>query len=241
MLTRVYLEEKRIVLKFDPKNKGKYRLKKLKMDKIASTYSEAVKKKNIGNSEWYLEWQISYYIEKSTKDKVRIPKGLYINKLIKLSDGKEVYPFELPVLFCHALRRSLLPNTSVKELIEWISNIKDNEFLDNLLKPNIRKLCENMTIKGMKFIPAQVRLPFMVYENPDGTWVEIIWQKQQYAYSFQPMVYFCIPYNAFSEDYKWIIDSSNTETIVNLLKIFALTSGRHRSDILQILRNLTIA
>jgi len=38
------------------------------------------------------------------------------------------------------------------------------------------------------------------------------------------MVYFCIPYNAFSEDYKWIIDSSNTETIVNLLKIFALTS-----------------
>jgi len=242
MLIDVSLGENQIILKFDPKNKEKYRLKRLKEDKIMSTYSESITKNNTWESNWYLEWQISYYIEKSKKDKKQIPEKLYIDKLIKLPDGREVYPFELPVLFYHALNCSLLPNTSVKELIEWISNIKDNELIYNQLKPNIMKRNEDITIKGMKFIPAQVELPFMVYENPDGTWVEIIWEKQQYAYSFQPMVYFCIPKKVFNKNeyYEWIINPDNAETLVNLLKIFALTSKRHRSDILQILSELPL-
>jgi len=96
MLTRVSLEEEQIVLEFDPKNKGKFRIKKLEQDKIVSTYSETVTKENLNNTKWYLEWQISYYIEEYNEQGEEDAKTLLIlNKHIKLFRGKKAYPFEL--------------------------------------------------------------------------------------------------------------------------------------------------
>lgn len=240
MLTRILLENCQIILKFEPKNVGKFRLKKLEGDKLTSTYSSSVKKEDISDSQWYLEWQISYYKDEQKINEIGVPE-LYIDLPIELQSGRRVYPFELPVLFFYALNHGLLPKQSLPELIEWASDIRSDELLENRLRPNITRQSNEENVKGLSFLFAKVELPLMVYENADRTWVEIIWQKQQYAYSFQPMVYLCIPHYAFSDGYRWIVNSNNVKTLEDLIKIFALTSEVHRSDIIKILQALQVA
>jgi len=250
MLKAIHFLPFQIILEFEPKNKGRFRLKKLEEDEISSTYSSTIKKEEVSTKDWYLEWQISYYMEEKKKknqeqehgnEQKNIIPELCLNFPIELEgEKKKVYPYELTALLYHAFKYKLLQENSLQELFKWIESIEEKDLLENHLKPEIciEEQEKEKKIKDLNFLVAKVKLPFLVYRNTDGTWVEIIWQKQQYAYNFQPMVYFCIPRRVFSEGYKWVIDTNNVSTLINLTKIFAITSERHHSDIKKILQEV---
>jgi len=248
MLKAIYFQPPQIILEFELKNEGKFRLKKLEKDEISSTYSSTVKKEEIGTKDWYLEWQISYYIpeEKKREEEQKSSPKLWLDFIQLEIEGKKkgkkekVYPYELPALLYYAFECKLLQENSLQELLEWIESIEENDFLENHIKPEIyiQEEVKEKKVKDLNFLFASVKLPFLIYRNTDRTWVEIIWQKQQYAYDFQPMVYFCIPHYVFKEGYKWVIDTDNVSTLINLTKIFAITSERHHSDIKKILQEV---
>ncbi|MDW7973416.1 MAG: R.Pab1 family restriction endonuclease [Thermodesulfovibrio sp.] len=230
---------KEIKIGFELKNKGKFRLKKFELSGISSTYSPIIKKDDISGQDYYIEWQISYYIKlEDTKD---YPRRLWINKEVELPQGKRVYPAELFGILCLAVKNGIIDKGEVKKLIRWIASVKEENLLDKTyLKHTIHQKCA-IQIMDLRFETAVLELPYCVLKNDDGTWIEIIMQKQQYAYSFQPMVYLCLPHTSLKVkcDYmQWIVNKQSRSSIINTLKVFSITSKRHREDLCKIMEVL---
>lgn len=239
MLKKVIVDKRKISIGFELKNYGKFRLKQKKDSEISSTYSAGIKKKDIKNVDYYLEWQISYYID--TEDAKEYPEELQIKTEIKLSRGKSIYPAELFGILNLALINEIIAKEEVEQLRNWICSVEKEEFLDDTLLKHDIKRRELIQVKDLIFETAVLELPYCILKNPDSTWIEIIVQKQQYAYSFQPMIYLCLPDISFTHKYDiawWNITQENISSITNTLKVFALASKRHKKDVCNILKIL---
>jgi hypothetical protein len=240
MLQEILLkkEEEKIILKFDLKNQGKFRLKKFQDSSTTSTYGNSIKKENLSSTKWYLEWQISYFVYTSEIEK-KPPFLVLKDKKFKTLNGKKAYPFELSFFLYQAVKINLLKKEKLNDLIKWISKVPETEILESKLQPNIRSVSSPpLSIEGLKLIPAYVDLPFLIYEHNCGVWVEIVWEKQQFAYSCQPMVYLCIPHYKFIHQNEWHLTRENVDILLDLFKIFGITSKRHKKDVLEILNIL---
>lgn len=234
MLQEILVKEQKLIFTFDLKNKKKFRLKKLQNYSIASSYSKTVKERELRSTEWYLEWQISYLIY--VPNVGRVARFLVLtDATIECSNGKKAYPFELSIFLYHAIRNNLLEKEKLGELMQWITTVPEEEILENKLKPTIRQSKRGLTIKELRLIHAGVKLPFLMYKHRSGVWVEIILEKQQYAYGFQPMVYLCIPHFKFVNRSEWQVTGDHVDIFIDLFKIFGITSQRHKDDVLKIL------
>jgi hypothetical protein len=107
-----------------------------------------------------------------------------------------------------------------------------------------------ITLNNVNFEETSINLPtlFMV-ETLDGTQIEVSIEKQQYASGVQPMVYFCIPLTTFENSSEflsrsstrgdkliYVISKSNSQNLVNLVRIFGMASKRHNHDIIEIMK-----
>ena len=107
----------------------------------------------------------------------------------------------------------------------------------------------SVMINNLEFIKSWTKLPTYYHNHIDGTWTEIIMQKQQYASGVQSMIYFCIPIKSFSNSKQLIgytstekqisleyyIDKTNAQNILNIFKALAMASPAHKHDVLTIL------
>jgi len=134
-----------------------------------------------------------------------------------------------------AIKNDLLRKENLEKLLKWISEISGDKILENKLRPTFKPIESPVIIEDINLIPGMVELPFFIYEHPSGVWVEIIWEKQQYAYGFQPMVYLCIPHYKFTNQNEWHLPKEELNILIKLFKLFGATSERHRNDVLQIL------
>ena len=239
------IKEKCIYLTVAAGNAGKYRFKKRK-DRFDFGETFSTRKEQF-DEEVYLEWQISY--DATVKD---VKAGEAKTKLAKKdfigSNGQRKYPRELSEYFYTAIKIGFITKKDAHELLEEIKGYK--KFIDNT-EISIERLSK-VTINGVNFEETSIKLPtlFMV-DTYDKCQIEVSTQKQQYATGVQPMVYYCIPINAFDnsndvlgrastkkDELTYIINNANAKNLILLMKIFGMASKRHNYDIIKILETL---
>lgn len=239
------IRDKEIVLKIPASNDGKFRFK-TRSNKLMFGESFSTRTINF-NEDVYLEWQIGYDavvadVESGKKD-TRLKKHSFVG-----ANKKTKYLYELSELVYDGIKSKLISIESIKKLLDEISSFK--EFIDD--KKIEVEHNSKVIINGIPFEETSIKLPtlFMI-ETADGTQIEISIQKQQYASGVQPMVYFCIPIQAFS-NYKdilgrpsksgdeliYIINNKNAVVLFDLVKIFAMCSKRHNYDVAEIIKIL---
>jgi len=237
-------EEGNIEVIIKANNAGKFRFKKrqnrFSFGEIFSIRNEPF------NKQVYLEWQISYDVPvrdvEAGNVEVKLNKQSFIG-----SNGKNKYPAELSELFYTAFEQNFISKEGVKDLLDEISAYQ--EFIDEKAI-SVTEQKSKIILNKVNFEETSINLPtlFMV-ETLDGTQIEVSIEKQQYASGVQPMVYFCIPLTTFenSSDFLnkpsvrgdkliYVISKSNSQNLVNLVRIFGMASKRHNHDIIEIMK-----
>ena len=237
---------KRLIISLPNKNKGKFRFKKINQSGYPGASFPT--KRDKFDSSVYLEWQIGYDI--SVKDiesgnKRTALKGAVFG--FKGANSKEKRPYELAEFLYILLKEKVLDVAILDSLQKELESY--NEFI--VSTPKVRQKGET-EINSLLFDSAVTEFPTYIYHNKDGTYIEAIVQKRQYAFGFQPMVYFCIPLLCFangkealghnSQDkslsLQYYINTENSDNILVLFKILAMASQSHQNDIVQILKVL---
>ena len=239
------IEDDNILLVIPASNSGKYRFKKRKNRlNFGETFST---RELLFDKLVYLEWQIGYDVpvqdvEKGEKE-TKLDKKYFIG-----SNGKKKYPYELSEIFYTAIALGLITKKDVKSLLDEIKNYQS--FIDE--KTISTEHHSKFTINEVSFEEASIKLPtlFMI-ETLDETQIEVSIQKQQYASGVQPMIYFCIPIEAFKnssdilgrssvsgDKLTYVISKNNIQNLSNLMKVFGMASKRHNHDVVQIIQTL---
>ena len=239
------LEHKNISLAISAANAGKFRFKKRN---TRYDFGESFSTRECCFDEkTYLEWQIGYDVPVKDVRDGNAETNLNTKSFVG-SNGKQKYPYELSEIFFSAMQLGLIDKEETKHLLKEISEYKN--FIDKKVISVERY--SKLAINGINFEETSIKLPtlFMV-ETPDGAQIEISIQKQQYATGVQPMIYLSIPFKSFmdhayllgkssvvGDNLTYIIDKSNIQNIINLMKVFGMASKRHNHDIVQIIQTL---
>ena len=234
---------KQLVIQILNKNAGKFRFKRREhRENFGQSFATRDKK---FDKEVYLEWQIGYDLYIKDLEKGKKQTGLYkdIFKFIG-ANGKEKYPYELAEFLYLLIENRVL---TIETFTQLKNEIKDyDKFL--VTTPQVSQK-DQITINGLKFNSAITKLPTYYYLNKDNTYIEVIIQKQQYAPSFQSMVYFCIPIMCFSNGQEMLGYTSkekdiflryvmNIKNVLNLFRTLAMAGENHQKDVIEILRVL---
>lgn len=164
------------------------------------------------------------------------------------SNGHEKYLYELSEIFYEAIKCGVISSDEINNLLKEINSYKD--FIDE--REIVIEKPTNISMNGLNFEETHIKLPtIFMPQFSDSTQIEISIQKQQYASGVQPMVYFCIPFKSFANwkdldgkksvrgnELKYIIKKENSEVILNIFKVFGMTSKAHKFDVEQILKTI---
>jgi len=126
-----------------------------------------------------------------------------------------------------------------KSIIKKIE--KYTNFLDSIETYVVENESESSKeVNGLKFKFYRWIIPLFRFYNRDGTFIETLKEKQQYAYRMQMMVYFCIPCSILEEQETNLVYkiTQNLDSMINTVKVFGCASERHQCDILKILECL---
>ena len=225
-----------LIINISNKNKGKYRFKERSCQSEFGKSFPTLKAKF--NKDVYLEWQIGYDASEKDIEKNKKTTDLYQKSFQFVGENKKKkYPYELSEYLYQFIKKKLILIETIKQIQSEIENY--NEFLSSTPKVQLQK---EIKFNNFSFNSAVTQLPTYYYSNKDGTYIEIIIQKQQYASGFQPMVYFCIPVLCFSNG-KEVIGYSSKEkkiklkyslqvdSVLNLFRIFSMASEKHQYDV----------
>jgi hypothetical protein len=188
---------------------------------------------DINNKDQYIEWQITYSIKAKDTDS----NNLLVDCKYRDLGNQDRYPYELGTILLELKKAGIITKQSLELLKNEISTYTlflDNE---NVLTSDV----ETRTINNITFNFIYWNIPLFICNNPDGTFIEVLKEKQQYAYQMQPMVYFCIPCPllkknpANSNEVLYIIKPENKDSIINLFRVFGCVSIKHHHDIVEIL------
>ncbi|MGZ9413658.1 R.Pab1 family restriction endonuclease [Mycoplasma sp. 1012] len=217
---------------FSSKNKGKFRWK-IKESEIDFPKTFATTK-DFFQDNCFLEWQISY--DKDAEQNKEFEFVNYKNKKKNL--------FELSWILKELIENKMISTIDINKLIE---KIKKYNFYFEEKKIQYQK-SEEILIEEINFSQKNIVLPTFLHSFDNGINIEISIQKQQYASGFQPMVYLNIPISLFSNsmlllgqtskhltELKLILNKEIVTVFMTVVKIFALCSTKHKTDILNIL------
>ena len=244
---KILKEEKKIILSFESKTDGKFRIKQ-RNNNFAFGESFAIREKeNICPENIYLEWQIGY--DAIVKDVENNKKETsLIKKSFKGANNKNKYLYELSEIIFFLKELNYIKDNDIQKLLNEVQNY--TEFLDEK-DIEINKKLKDVKVNNLSFKETETILPtFFYYEEKDNSQIEISTQKQQYATGVQPMVYYCIPLSTFKngkdfinkrgqeikDNFIYEIDKNNYSNFVDLIKIFAMCSKNHNYDICEILK-----
>jgi hypothetical protein len=236
-MLRLEIFEDKIKIFIKKKTEGKIRFKRVNKHGI----KEQIKQDeiNLMDNNQYIEWQITYNIEASKND--FHPDWLVSECIYRDVKGKKRYPYELSKILLECKKKTWIDNHDYQKLIDEIE--KYTLFLEDF-QTYIEMKNEKLNLGTLTFEVKKWIIPIYRIYNSDGTFIEAIKEKQQFAYQMQIMVYFCIPFNCYTIDQNpdnpneivYLITNDNIDSIINLIKVFGCASKRHQHDILEILR-----
>ncbi len=202
----------------------------------------------------YIEWQIGYDVDKSDKEKLilsTLQKTHFIG-----ANGKNKALYELSEFLYYFAKWSIVSKDEIKALCEFLSHIKQDEFLDSRNDLEIlRSYPKIKEILGIEFYESQVKYPLLVHKFKNfNILVEIIIKEKQRAVGVQPMLYVCFPITELQTKNKeanllnrvakskesayLILESKDKEFLLETFKIFGILSKNHNYDTLQILQTI---
>lgn len=192
----------------------------------------------------YIELQISY----STDD-------------IQETNMKQVYYFDFnrrKKFFCelseyvyYFTKFGIINLSEIDKILLFAKNLQPQNVQENMY--NISKsLLGKKEIFGLLFHEFEIKYPHLVctLDNEFFVITEITIREKQKAIGIQPMLYFCFPItllkdyegksllhrNAYQNEKTILeIDSSFSDILKNLIKIFAILSNSHRIYIIKIM------
>jgi len=240
-------KEKSITLSIPAKNAGKFRFKSRSVSSPFGRPSNTFKKG------LYLEWNIGYdMLVKDFKDKDKKKTTILNGDAFEFrgsdKNKSRKYPYELSELFCLACKNRLFSKKKIELLIKDIEKYED--FLDSEEKIITEKAKDNISLNTLKFKKTFTKLPtYFLVNGKAKEQIDVIVKQQQRAYGVEfPMVYYCIPFEAFQghdqynkmtlkdiKELKYIINKKNVTNLLLLMKVFGMTSTNHKKDILNIL------
>ena len=238
------VSNKELILRFYPKNKGKFRFKKRSNISIfGKTYKTT---ENPFTDKVYLEWQVGY--DTLPKDIEKKPTKLEHLTFVG-ANNKVKHPYELSELFWDAIRIGLIEKSQVLNLIDEIkytNKMFNEEFKIEILETYEEKYNEEIFVRGDIVLPS-----FFLKGKNNNTYLEVAIKQQQYASGIQPMVYITIPILEFEnasealglnsnhvDNFTYIINENNVDLLLSAFKIFGMCSESHKHDSLMILNAL---
>lgn len=111
----------------------------------------------------YVEWQIGYDVDKKDKEKLSLSTLQETNFLG--ANGKNKALYELSEYLYYFKKWNFISKEELKNLCEFLSNVKNNEFLDS--NPNLSILRShpiNKNILQMNFCYCEVKYPALMYK-----------------------------------------------------------------------------
>jgi hypothetical protein len=217
--------------------RGKIRFKRLN----AYGIGEQIRKEDINPSDanQYIEWLITYNLRPDSTD---YNPDLLISEHAFYIDtkGKRKLLYELPKIFYEMKCRNIITRDDLQTLINEINGYQT--FLEGI-PTYVECKYKELKIGSLNFKTTKWITPVFRIYNKDGTFIEAVKEKQQYAYQMQIMVYFCIPFGSQyvsenpqdTEEVVYVLGSDNKDSVLNLVKVFGCASQRHKHDILAIL------
>ena len=232
-----------ICIEVPAKNSGRFRFKTSESGKA---FDRVFKREQEFAPNVYLEWMISYDTvegHENSNKKSNLTEKSFLNY-----KGEKKYPFELSERIFEAMSKGLIDKKTMDSCEKSIKSYK--EFIEDR-EGELDKSSLKSRLNGIEFKKHVLKLNIFRYDMDDGTFVNVAIEKQQYAYGFQPMIYFCIPIKSFyggdrllghrsrtGDVLSYHITKKNVSILLQIAKIFGMASSRHQYDILEIIKLL---
>lgn len=200
------------------------------------------------SSDCYVEWQIGYDVV--VKDAEKLKLSTLENKRFIGANGKEKALYELSEYVYYLKQWGFISSDELISLANELRRISDGSLFDVCPELSIKR--GNLTAKeinGVSFFATRVEYPLVIYNFKRYEIVaEIITREKQRAIGVQPMLYLCFPVTELQtekpligraagrkEIADFIVNESNAEIFLKLLRLFGMLSENHRKDVLSII------
>ena len=196
----------------------------------------------------YVEWQIGYSLEDKpeSRDRTSLPDVSFMD-----SKGKKRIFYELSEYLYHLYSWGIIPASEIQSTLNLVSALDEAYMIFNHLDIKAPEtLPVEKEINGTLFYETILEYPKLVYQlGKFGVIAEILKKERQYAAGLQPMLYLCFPITelkvndpilcrkAFpNEKGQFIINETNSNIVIEMIKIFGMLSPSHNHDAIEILK-----
>jgi len=217
----------------------------------------ATRQKTIGPDD-YIEWQISYYIEKAKIEKAKkenkVTDPSVLEKITIMKGKKIFYGTELTRLIVESMHLGILSQQN----FEHLARLVNTPFEDGIEESNeifLKESSDDSVATQQGFNRFTLEGPFYKKIKQKYT-IQITISNRQYAVGKQAMIYLCLPISdctsRFSdqsfigrkaekkEQAKYYLNSQNSRLISDLVATFAIASQQHRDDLKLIFEKVAV-
>ena len=196
----------------------------------------------------YVEWQISYSLEDNpeNKDVTSLPNVSFMSV-----NGKKKIFYELSEYLYYLHSWGIIPTSEIQSTLNLVSSLDEAYMIFNHLDIRAPEtLPVKKEINGTLFYETILEYPKLVYKlGKFGIITEILMKERQYAAGLQPMLYFCLPITELKVDKpilerkaysnecgQFIIDETNSNIVIEMIRMFGMLSPSHNHDAVEILK-----
>ena len=196
----------------------------------------------------YVEWQIGYDLvdNKANRTKTTLPHVSFM-----AANGKRKILYELSEYLYYLHSWDIIPASEIEATLDFVSSLNESDLISNHPDMKITKtLPVEKEINRTLFYEMTLKYPLLVYRfGKFEIIVEILMKERQYAVGIQPMLYLCFPITdllaqenligrtAFpKESARFIIDDSNSNIVIEMIRMFGMLSPPHNKDTIEILK-----
>ena len=196
----------------------------------------------------YVEWQIGYDLVDDMKNRARTSLP---NVSFMASNGSKRIFYELSEYLYHLYSWGIILASEIQSTFDFVSSLEEVDLIFNHPDMKISKTPPvEKEINGTLFYKNALKYPQLIYKlGKFEITVEILIKERQRALGIQPMFCLCFPITelkfndpilgrkAFpNEKGQFIINETNSNIVIEMIKIFGMLSLPHNHDTIEILK-----
>ena len=196
----------------------------------------------------YVEWQIGYDVVIAEKEKLKnttLPDITFIG-----ANSKEKALYELSEYIYYFYKWNVIKKQELLEINNFLTGLNSSDLIDQNLELSIDRTDPiPKTFNGIEYQFSQVKYPVLVHKfGKYEILTEIIIKEKQRAIGIQPMLYFCFPITELKSETQligrlaetkeianFVINSTNINIFILMLKMFGTLTVNHNKDICAII------
>ena len=196
----------------------------------------------------YVEWQIGYNLVDNSENRCRtsLPNVSFI-----ADNGDKKIFYELSEYLYHLHSWGIIPVSEIQSTLDYVSSLEKANMINH--HPDM-KISETLPVEkeinGTLFYETILKYPQLAYKFGKFEIIaEISIKERQNAVGFQPMLYLCFPITELKVDVPilnrkafpnerghFIIDETNSNIVIEMIRVFGMLSPSHNHDAIEILK-----